>query len=146
MPDEVGIDDDPELRHGTPVRDRRSVRTLDVQLGGKVEGHLLGPLRLDDPSVLGAHGRSQLATLFFLLGRQRVVPRDHQKADAVAGAARTDREVERLDLIALVAALLQMDRERQLHPVLAPVPGWMDRVGPLVPAEVERVAVARHLE
>src|SRR5262249_15062438 len=141
-----GIDDHPELGHRPPVGDGSGVRALDVQLGREIERHLLGTLRLDDPLVLGTDRLGQPASLLLLVGRQGIVPRDQQEPGALLRAGRTDREVERLDLVALVAALLEVDREGQLHGVLAPMAGWVNRVRSFVPTELERIAVPRDVE
>src|SRR5262245_42710782 len=51
LADRAGAGREPVLAHRPPVADRDRVE-LEVQLGGEVERHLLGPLRFDDALVL----------------------------------------------------------------------------------------------
>src|SRR6185436_17509640 len=88
----------------------------------------------------------QASPFILLVGRQNVIPCDQQEANALLGPRRADTEIERLHLVALVAALLEMDRERQLDRVPAPVAGRVDGVRPLVPAELERMSASRDVE
>ena len=104
------------LAHRAAVGDRHRVE-LEVELGGEVERHLLGPLGLDDALVLI---EDRVLECLQHLGRlvEVVVSTHHQEPDALVGADRLGGEEVHHPLLATPADA-QHDRVRQVQLVAA---------------------------
>ena len=73
----------PSDAHGLAVGDRDRIK-LQVQFGGEVERHPLGPLRFDHSLVLAEYGVLELLQYAIALV-QVVVPADHHVPGAPVG-------------------------------------------------------------